>query len=85
VADEISTEHPAMKQARRNGDADQAAKARARRDQLAAHLRTAATAIKDQGQFPAPAATAARARRYRNGHESRSRPQTGLATVVHSY
>jgi AsnC-type helix-turn-helix domain len=49
VADEMKTEHRAMRQARRNGDADQAAQARARRDELAAHLRTAARALKDQG------------------------------------
>lgn len=49
VTDEIKTEHRAMKQARRNGDADRAAGARARRDELAAHLRTAAKTLKDQG------------------------------------
>jgi hypothetical protein len=48
VAAEIRTEHRAMKRARRNRDADQAAKARMRRDELAAHLRTTARALKDQ-------------------------------------
>jgi hypothetical protein len=37
-----------MRQARRDGDAAQAAQARARRDELAVHLRTAAKALKDQ-------------------------------------
>jgi hypothetical protein len=48
VAGEIRTEHRAMKQARRNGDGEQAAKARARRDELTADLRTAARALKDE-------------------------------------
>lgn len=48
VADEMKVHHRAMKQARSNGDTDQAAKARARRDELAAQLRTAARALKDQ-------------------------------------
>ncbi|MGZ3529638.1 MAG: hypothetical protein ACXVAO_18415 [Vulcanimicrobiaceae bacterium] len=48
VTDEMKTEHRAMKQARRNGDADQAAEARARRDELADQLRAAAKALKDQ-------------------------------------
>ena len=48
VAADIRTEHRAMKRARRNGDADQAAKARARRDELAGQLRTTARALKDQ-------------------------------------
>jgi predicted DNA-binding protein YlxM (UPF0122 family) len=47
VATELKTEHRAMKQARRNGDADEAAKARARRDELAANLRTAARELKE--------------------------------------
>jgi hypothetical protein len=49
VTHEMKTEHRAMKQARRNGDIDQAAEARARRDELAGHLRAAAKALKDQG------------------------------------
>jgi hypothetical protein len=49
VAEEMKTEHRAMKQARRNGDADQAAKAQARRNELADHLRTAARGLKNQG------------------------------------
>jgi hypothetical protein len=49
MAKDIKTEHRAMKQARRSGDADQAATARARRDELAAQLRTAARALKDEG------------------------------------
>jgi hypothetical protein len=48
VTAEIKTEHRAMRQARRDGDAAQAAQARARRDELAVHLRTAAKALKDQ-------------------------------------
>jgi response regulator of citrate/malate metabolism len=48
VTEEMKTEHRAMKQARRNGDAGQAAEARARRDGLADDLRTAAKALKDQ-------------------------------------
>jgi hypothetical protein len=48
VADEMKVHHRAMKQARRDGDTDQAATARARRDELAAQLRTAARALKDQ-------------------------------------
>jgi uncharacterized membrane protein YqiK len=47
VANEIRGEHRAMKRARRNGDADEAAKARARRDELTGQLRTAARALKD--------------------------------------
>jgi GAF domain-containing protein len=47
VATELKTEQRAMKQARRNGDADEAAKARARRDELAANLRTAARELKE--------------------------------------
>src|SRR4051794_32786020 len=48
VAGEIRTEPRVMKRARRKGDADQAAKARARRDELTADLRTAARALKDE-------------------------------------
>jgi hypothetical protein len=47
VTEEIKSEHRAMKQARRNGDAGQAAQARARRDELAGQLRTAARALRD--------------------------------------
>ncbi len=49
VAEEMKIEHRAMRQARRNGDVDQAAKACARRDELADHLRTAARTLKQQG------------------------------------
>lgn len=45
---EIKREHRAMKRSRREGDADQAAQARARRDQLVADLRAAAKALEDQ-------------------------------------
>lgn len=48
VADEMKTQHRAAKQARRNGDTAQAAQSQARRDELAAQLRTAARALKDQ-------------------------------------
>jgi hypothetical protein len=48
VAEQIKTEHRAMKQARRIGDVDQAAQARARRDELGANLRTAARTLKDR-------------------------------------
>jgi hypothetical protein len=48
VTAEMKAEHRAMKQARRNGDAGEAAQARARRDGLADDLRTAARALKDQ-------------------------------------
>ncbi len=48
VTEEIKTEHRAMKQARRSGDAAQAAQARARRDGLADELRTAARALRDE-------------------------------------
>ncbi len=48
VADEMKTEHRAMKQARRGGDALQAAEARARRNELADHLRTAAQTLRGQ-------------------------------------
>jgi hypothetical protein len=47
VADEMRTHQRAMKRARHNGDSEQAAQARARRDELAAQLRTAAKALKD--------------------------------------
>lgn len=49
MAAEMRTEHRAMKQARRSGDADRAAEAQARRDELAAQLRAAARAVKDEG------------------------------------
>ncbi len=49
VAGEMKTEHRAMKRARRSGDADQAATARARRDELGDNLRTAARTLKNQG------------------------------------
>ncbi len=49
VAEEMKTEHRAMKRARRDGDAGQAAKAQARRNDLADNLRTAARTLKDQG------------------------------------
>ena len=48
VTAEIKTEHRAMKRSRRKGDAVPAAQARARRDELAAQLRTAARALKDE-------------------------------------
>lgn len=48
VADEMKVHQRAIKQARRQGDTDQALKARARRDELADQLRTAARALKDQ-------------------------------------
>ncbi len=48
VTHEIKSEHRAMKRARRNGDADQAATARARRDDLIAELKTSAKALADQ-------------------------------------
>jgi hypothetical protein len=48
VAEEMKTHHRASKQARRNGDAAQAALSKARRDELATQLRTAARALKDQ-------------------------------------
>jgi hypothetical protein len=49
VAGELKTEHRAMKQAQRKGDAGQAAEARARRDALTGELRTAARALRDGG------------------------------------
>ncbi len=48
VAAEMKTHHRAAKQAHRDGDATQAAQSKARRDELAAQLRTAARAMKDQ-------------------------------------
>jgi DNA invertase Pin-like site-specific DNA recombinase len=48
VADEMKTHHRAIKQARRNGDIGQAAQSQARRDELAAQLRSAARELKDQ-------------------------------------
>jgi hypothetical protein len=49
VSAELTTEHRAMKAARRRGDADEAAKARARRDELTNHLRSAAQELKAGG------------------------------------
>jgi DNA invertase Pin-like site-specific DNA recombinase len=48
VAEEMKTEHRAAKQARRNGDTARAAESKARRDELATQLRTAARSLKDQ-------------------------------------
>ncbi len=48
VADEMKTHHRAIKQARRKDDTAQAARSQARRDELAAELRSAARALKDQ-------------------------------------
>jgi hypothetical protein len=48
VTDEMKTHHRAAKQAHRDGDTAQAAESRARRDELATQLRTAARALKDQ-------------------------------------
>jgi DNA invertase Pin-like site-specific DNA recombinase len=48
VAEEMKTQHRAAKQARRNGDAALAAESKARRDELATQLRTAARSLKDQ-------------------------------------
>jgi predicted DNA-binding protein YlxM (UPF0122 family) len=42
VVTQIKAEHRAMRAARRRGDADEAAKARARRDELTTELKTAA-------------------------------------------
>ena len=47
VTAEIKTEHRAMKRSRRSGDAQQAAQARARRDELVEQLREAAKALKE--------------------------------------
>jgi hypothetical protein len=44
----MKAEHRARKRARRNGDVAQAEEARARRDDLANQLRTAARTLKDQ-------------------------------------
>jgi hypothetical protein len=48
VAAEMKTHHRAAKQAHRDGDTTQAAQSKALRDELAAQLRTAARALKDQ-------------------------------------
>ena len=48
VTAEIKKEHRAMKRSRRAGNADQAAQARVRRDQLVTDLRAAAEGLKDQ-------------------------------------
>jgi hypothetical protein len=48
VSQEMKNEHRAMKQARRSGDLGQAESARARRDDLADQLRTAARELKKQ-------------------------------------
>jgi predicted DNA-binding protein YlxM (UPF0122 family) len=48
VATEMKTHHRAAKQARHDGDMTQAAQSKARRDELAAQLRTAARSLKDQ-------------------------------------
>ena len=48
VSREIKSEHRAMKRARRDGDADRAALARARRDELVDELKTSASALRDQ-------------------------------------
>ena len=48
VTAEIKTEHRAMKRSRRRGDAQQAAEARTRRDELVEQLRTAAKALEDE-------------------------------------
>lgn len=48
VSAEMKTHHRAMKQARRQGDIAESARARARRDQLAVDLRAAAASLKDQ-------------------------------------
>jgi hypothetical protein len=48
VAGEMKTHQRAAKQARRDGDNARAAQSRARRDELATQLRTAARALKDQ-------------------------------------
>lgn len=47
VADEMKTHHRTAKQARRDGDTAQAARSKARRDELAGQLRTGARALKD--------------------------------------
>jgi hypothetical protein len=48
VVGEIKTEHEAMKRARRRGDSEGAAQARARRDELTAQLRSAADELEHQ-------------------------------------
>jgi hypothetical protein len=48
VTEEMKTQHRVAKQARRDGDTIQAAASRARRDELATQLRTAARALKEQ-------------------------------------
>jgi anti-sigma28 factor (negative regulator of flagellin synthesis) len=48
VADEMKVHQRAIKQACRNGNNDQAVKARARVEELAGELRTAARSLKDQ-------------------------------------
>jgi len=48
VAAEMKTHHWAAKQAHRDGDTTRAAQSNALRDGLAARLRTAARALKDQ-------------------------------------
>lgn len=49
VGDEMKVHQRAIKRARRNGDHDQALKARARVKELAVELRTAARSLNDQG------------------------------------
>jgi hypothetical protein len=48
VSAEMKTHHRTMKHARRHGDPTEAARARARRDELAVELRAAAASLKDQ-------------------------------------
>lgn len=48
VSAEMKTHHRAMKQARRQGDTAESARARARRDQLAVEFRAAAASLEDQ-------------------------------------
>jgi predicted DNA-binding protein YlxM (UPF0122 family) len=48
VTEEIRAEHRTMKKARRKGDEERAAQARARRDELTAELQTAAKALSNQ-------------------------------------
>jgi predicted DNA-binding protein YlxM (UPF0122 family) len=48
VTEEMKTQHKELKWARRRHDADGAARARARRDELAMQLRAAAESLKDQ-------------------------------------
>jgi predicted DNA-binding protein YlxM (UPF0122 family) len=49
VADEMKMQRRAIKQARRNGEADQVVKARERVEELADQLRTVARSLKDHG------------------------------------